>query len=131
MRRIADGSYTPPSYFRQPEPSYGCGQGYDDFGRCAARFHGAACLETARGEAATGSAAAVEAWRDQLLANQETSGIDLAAPALDTPWEDLLGPGGGPGVPADWSTICEMRRILGLPAGPALPSPAAFPTGGL
>jgi hypothetical protein len=64
-------------------------------------------------------------------AGQHRPVIGLAAPALDTSWEDLLGPDGGPGVPADWSTIAEMRKILGLPADPALPNPARFPTGGL
>jgi hypothetical protein len=130
LDRIGRGTYTTPAYYREPEPSYGCGQGYDDFGRCAARFHQASCLETARGEAATGSARAVEAWNHTLLANQEAAPIDLAAPALDTSWEDLLGPDGGPGAPADLETLNAMREMLGI-SSRELPNPARFGQGAM
>jgi hypothetical protein len=135
--RLARGSYAPSGVYAMARDGGGafasgaCGDDLDAFGRCASCFHQVGCREVTRQEAAVGSARAVEAWRDQLLANQETSGIGLAAPALDTSWEDLLGQDGGPGVPADWSTIAEMRRILGLPASRELPNPADFPDGGL
>jgi hypothetical protein len=115
--RIARGTYTPPGYYRPAEPETACHAHRDAYGRCGARFHSPLCIETARGEAATGSARAAEAWNAQLLANQEDSPVDLASPTgLDTSWDDLLGPDGGPGVPADWDTIGEMRKILGITA---------------
>ena len=80
MQRIGSGSYTTPAYYRQPEPETACHAHRDAYGRCGARFHSPLCIETARGEAATGSARAVEAWRAQLLSNQESSPLDLASP---------------------------------------------------
>jgi hypothetical protein len=130
IERIGDGTYTPPAYYRPAEPGTACHAHRDAYGRCGARFHSPLCIETARGEAATGSARAAEAWNAQLLANQETSGTDLAAPALDSTWEDLLGADGGPRVPSDLATLQAMRQMLGI-MSTELPNPADFPTGEL
>jgi hypothetical protein len=80
MQRISSGTYTPPAYYRPAEPETACHAHRDAYGRCGARYHSPLCLETARQEASTGSARAVEAWRAQLLSNQATSPVDLAAP---------------------------------------------------
>lgn len=130
IERIGDGTYTPPGYYRQPEPETACHAHRDAYGRCGARFHDEGCMETARGEAATGSARAVEAWNNTLLANQEAAPTDLAAPALDSTWEDLLGGDGGPGVPSDLATLQAMRQMLGI-TSTELPNPARFPAGRL
>jgi hypothetical protein len=129
--RIGDGTYTPPAYYRPAEPETACNAHRDAYGRCGARFHSPLCLETARQEASTGSARAVEAWNVQLLSNQATSPVDLAAPTgLDRDWADLLGADSGPGVPADLETLNAMREMLGI-SSRELPSPARFPTGEL
>lgn len=82
-----------------------------------------------RGEAATGSAEAAERWVGTLLANQESSGIDLASPAgLDRDWADLLSPDGGRGIPGDLETLNAMREQLGI-TSQELPNPARFGRG--
>jgi hypothetical protein len=104
MGRVERGSYLPPIYFREPEPSYGCGQ-VDSFGRCSARFHGAYCLEAARGSAATSDATAAEAWRAALNRNTAIGDPALLASPMDT--EDQPGP-------ADDPALSFMRRALGI-----------------
>jgi hypothetical protein len=132
--RLAGGTYAPSAVLAPARDaarftSGACGDDLDAFGRCASRFHQVGCREVTRAAAATGSATAVEHWRTQLLANQETSGIDLAAPAgLDRDWADLLSPDSGPGVPGDLETLNAMREQLGITSR-ELPNPARFGQG--
>jgi hypothetical protein len=125
LDRIAAGTYTPPAYYRAPEPGYGCGT-LDAYGRCAARYHGPHCTETVRGSAATSDATAAEAWNRALSRNTAIGDPALLANPLETSPEDLFGADG----PADTEVLAIMRRQLGiggkadLPARPA-PSPMA------
>ena len=82
----------------------------DEFGRCSARFHGAHCIQTVRGSAATGNEEAAHAWRGALLSNTTTT-IELASAQRTGPdWDDQL----APDTPADLDTYTEMRKILGI-----------------
>jgi hypothetical protein len=93
LDRVARGTFTPGVAYREPGHDYGCQQGYDEFGRCAARYsHDAA---TAGGEAS-------EAWVRTLRSNQETRA------ALDDALGELASdPGPGPSHEA-------LLRELGL-----------------
>jgi hypothetical protein len=91
--------------YRPPEPSYGCGT-LDDFGRCAARFHEATCMQADSAAAAVGGGESSEAWVRTVLGNQETaSALAEASEVLD---DD------GPEGPADPAAYEAMREHLGL-----------------
>ena len=111
--RIDRGTYTPHPVLRDPDdlsngtgPGYGCGQIYDpESGRCTARFHQAACIETVRTSAATGNHEAASQYRDALRRGTPAMAGVLLSNA-EWPQE--------PDHPADTPTYREMRRILGL-----------------
>ena len=106
LDRIERGTYTPGADLSNA--SHGCGP-LDDFGRCSSRFHDALCFETARGEAATGSAVAIEAWRDTLLSGHQ------AASAVQLANEQLAGAADAAASQVhDQGTYAAMRGILGL-----------------
>jgi hypothetical protein len=122
LDRASAGTYTPPSYFRDPtdlangDPVHGCGP-LDEFGRCGARFHDAYCFETVRTSAATSSHEAASQWKEQLLSNTATA-TELASrtgPGFDDLLED-------PG-PRDQATYQRMRELLGLSGKQSRPRP--------
>lgn len=86
-----------------------CGQGRDEFGRCRAKYHDAACMEVFRGEPTAGSAQAMDAWRDTLLSNGRAA-IELAnaSAELDAQADEALN------GPNDLATYHAMRQLLGI-----------------
>src|SRR5215475_12054787 len=58
LDRVARQTYTRPAMHQLPEPSYGCGEVHDEYGRCRSRFHGN-LPGNGQGEAA---ASGWEAW---------------------------------------------------------------------
>jgi hypothetical protein len=107
LGRIAEGSYTPGTMYRPPEPSHGCGT-VDEYGRCSARYHTSpTCMEADSSAAAAGGGEATEAWVRTLLRNQETaSALSDASAALD----DV--PPGGPADPVAYEAIREHLGVL-------------------
>jgi hypothetical protein len=123
LSRATRGTLTPPTMYRAPldlSQSSACDAHRDEFGRCGARFHQATCMETVRGEAATGTAQAVQAWNQVLMSNPSSADVTLARADLQR-WEDLLDPGTGP---ADTETLSYMRRQLGIGGKTLPPRPA-------
>jgi hypothetical protein len=112
--RLSRGTYLPAGMYAQGRDasgqfaSHGCGP-LDDFGRCSSRYHAGECFETFRGEAATGTAAAIDAWRGTLLSNYQAA-VELsnAQADLDAQTEAALS------GPNDVETYQAMRGILGL-----------------
>lgn len=103
LSRAARGTYLP----AHVPSEHGCGP-LDELGRCGSRYHAGTCFETLRGEAANGSAASMDAWRDQLLANagthRELRLANDAAAALPADTDRVH----------DLDTYQAMRSILGL-----------------
>jgi hypothetical protein len=143
MRRIEDGTYTEPPQLRPARDAWGqytsaCGD-TDDFGRCSARFHDRDCHVVTDAAAATGSAEAVEAWRDTLNARTPHGGIDAEALGLangpqpgdgtDT-WADLLAdPGGLSGYELIRARIMHEMAVADAPPrsrDPAAPDVSAL-----
>ena len=124
LGRIAAGSYTLANYYREPEPSYGCGT-LDEFGRCSARFHQGHCLETLRGEPAAAGGDGSEAWNRTLLSSPTAAEVSLAREDLRS-WEEMLDSG-----PTDTSTYQRMRAVLGIGGKQDMPQQPARPAGSL
>jgi hypothetical protein len=128
MDRVARGTYLPGPMFadrdeagRWAAPETACGAHRDDFGRCAARYHDAACLEVARGSAATSDATAVEAWNRVLRSGSEASAALLSnAHRTGQDWDEALA---GPG-PGSADVLAYMREQLGIGGRADLPQPA-------
>jgi hypothetical protein len=113
LDRISRGTYLPPPgpADRDSQGRYtgrACGDGLDDFGRCASRYHRAECLEVRRGAAATGSAESVDAWNATLRGNAGAARALLAA----------RGEQDGQGEqPHDHTTLAAMRAQMGITGG--------------
>jgi hypothetical protein len=116
LDRIAAGSYTLANYYREPEPSHGCGP-LDEFGRCSARYHSGSCFETVRGEPAVAGGEGSDAWNRTLLSNPTSADVTLAREDLAS-WEDLMD-----SSPADTGTYQHMRAVLGIGGRQDLPAP--------
>lgn len=106
LKRVEHGTYT--ELAQADDGAHGCGP-LDEFGRCSSPFHSGYCYETFRGESATGSAQAAEAWRSTLLGNQQAA-IELAnaQAELDAEVDEALA------GPNDLASYHAMRGILGL-----------------
>jgi hypothetical protein len=128
LDRIGSGTYTAPEYFRPARDTTGryasaCGEP-DPFGRCAARYHSPSCHVVTEEAAATGDAAAAEAWQQTLqnytqppevygLANEEPgTGVDM--------WADLIDPAGEPGSAPPGLHAAVLHR-MGVADAPARP----------
>jgi hypothetical protein len=120
LRRIEQGTFNEQPAFQPARDGYGlyasaCG-GTDDYGRCAARYHDPGCGAVIAAAAATGDAAAAEAWAATLRNHPPDPGAhgyaaELAGDPLDgfDTWSDLLRPSG----PADPATVhARMMAVL-------------------
>jgi hypothetical protein len=124
--RIESGSYTTPSYYREPEPEYGCGIYSELDGRCSARYHtNPACIEVLRHSAATSDATAAREWNRTLNRNQAAASALQLANRTGMDWDEQLG-----SQPNDLETLDAMRALLGI-GGRELTQPARADAGTL
>jgi hypothetical protein len=124
LDRVERGTFLPPAFYREPGREYGCGQIYDDFGRCSARYHGATCMQADSAAAAVGGGESTGAWVRTLRRGAQ---VTTAAVLANETVEDLLGPEG----PADTETLQKMRKILGITGKadlPDRPDPSIYST---
>jgi hypothetical protein len=132
LDRIADGTYTPPAYFRPAAAptgrwGYPCGPA-DDLGGCAARYHRPGCSTLMVTDAGNGSFEDAEAWNAVVRGHLPPAGADadLANPGEPVPWEpdggfgsfdDLVDPVGEPGSAAP-DLHARVLHWMGLAESP-------------